>query len=73
MLESVYVSYHGSQEGLDQLRKLSSANAFPPPEFTIDPATVVNARRAEMELSQTNPELAAWLAMRGVNSGGCEW
>ena len=45
MLETVYVSYHGSLEGLD-------------------PATVVNARRAEAELSQTNPELAAWLAMR---------
>jgi hypothetical protein len=64
MLENVYASYHGSPEGLDQLRKLSAGNAFPPPEFSIDPATVVNARRAEAELSLTNPELAAWLAVR---------
>ena len=64
MLETVYVSYHGSLEGLDQIRKLTASNAFPPAEFAIDPATVVNARRAEAELSQTNPELAAWLAMR---------
>jgi len=64
MLETVYVSYHGSLEGLEQLRKISSSSAFPPPEFTIDPATVVNARRAEAELSQSNPQLAAWLAMR---------
>jgi hypothetical protein len=64
MLETVYISYHGSLEGLDQIRKLTASNAFPPAEFAIDPATVVNARRAEAELSQTNPELAAWLAMR---------
>ena len=64
MLETVYVSYHGSLEGLDQIRKLTASNAFPPAEFAVDPATVVNARRAEAELSQTNPELAAWLAMR---------
>lgn len=64
MLENMYASYHGSLEGLDQLRKVSQGAAFPPPEFTIDPATVVNARRAEAELSLTNPELAAWLSMR---------
>jgi hypothetical protein len=64
MLETVYVSYHGSPEGLDQLRKVSASSAFPPAEFTVDPATVVNARRAEAELSRTNPELAAWLVMR---------
>lgn len=64
MLETVYVSYHGSLEGIDQTRKIASGAAFPPAEFAIDSATVVNARRAEAELSQTNPELAAWLAMR---------
>ena len=64
ILETVYVSYHGSLEGLDQVRKLSASTPFPPAEFAIDPATVVNARRAEAELSQTNPELAAWLAMK---------
>jgi hypothetical protein len=63
ILENMYASYHGSLEGLDELRKVSLSKAIPPPEFSIDPATVVNARRAEMELSMTNPELAAWLSM----------
>lgn len=64
MLETVYVSYHGSLEGIEQLRKVAESSAFPPAEFTVDPVTVVNARRAEAELSQTNPELAAWLVLR---------
>ena len=64
MLENMYASYHGSMEGLDQLRKVSQGAPFPPVGFTIDPATIVNARRAEAELSMTNPELAAWLSMR---------
>lgn len=64
MLENMYASYHGSMEGLDQLRKVAVASPFPPPEFSIDPATVVNARRAEADLSLTNPELARWLSMR---------
>lgn len=63
MLENMYISYHGSLEGLDQLRKVSVSRPIPPPEFSVDPATVVNARRAEAELSTTNPELAAWLAI----------
>ncbi|HEX4810577.1 MAG TPA: hypothetical protein VH325_16695, partial [Bryobacteraceae bacterium] len=64
MLENMYASYHGSLDGLDQLRKISASNALPPAEFSIDPATVVNARKAEAELSLTNPELASWLSMR---------
>jgi hypothetical protein len=64
MLENMYVSYHGSLEGLDQLKKISASTAFPPPGFQIDSATVVNARRAEAELSLTNPELASWQSIR---------
>ncbi len=64
MLENMYTSYHGSAEGLDELRKVSASSALPPPGFNVDSVTVVNARRAEAELSQTNPELAAWMAMR---------
>jgi hypothetical protein len=63
VLENMYTSYHGSLEGLDQLRKVSLSKAIPPAEFSIDPATLVNARKQEMELSSSNPELAAWLAL----------
>lgn len=64
MLEQVYVSFHGGLDGLDDLRKASALSAFPASAFSIDSATTVAARRAEAELSRTNPELAAWLAIR---------
>lgn len=64
MLETMYASYHGSADDLDGLRKLSLSKAFPPPEFSIDSASVVNARKEELALSQTNPELASWHAIR---------
>lgn len=64
ILEHVYASYHGSLDGLDDLRKASAARAVPDDAFTIDSANIVAARRAEQELSLTNPELAAWLSIR---------
>lgn len=64
MLEHVYASYHGGLDGLDDLRKASASSIFPAAGFAIDSATTVAARRAEAELSLTNPELAAWLAIR---------
>jgi tetratricopeptide (TPR) repeat protein len=64
VLEHVYASYHGSLDGLDDLKKASATKAFPDPAFTIDSATMVAARHAEEELSLTNPELAAWLSIR---------
>lgn len=64
MLEHVYASYHGGLDGLDDLKNASASNVFPASGFSIDPAIVVAARRAEAELSLTNPELAAWLSIR---------
>ena len=64
ILERIYTSYHGVSDGLDELKTAAAASPFPPPEFSIDSATVVAARKAEADLSLTNPELAAWLAIR---------
>jgi tetratricopeptide (TPR) repeat protein len=64
VFEQLYLSYHGTSDGIDDLRKTAASAVFPPAGFNIDPATVVAALRAEQELSQTNPELAAWVAMR---------
>lgn len=64
LLEHMYVSYHGSAEGLDQLEQNAAVNPFPPSGFAIDSSSLVAARRAEAELSKTNPELAAWMAIR---------
>jgi tetratricopeptide (TPR) repeat protein len=64
VFEQLYLSYHGTSDGIDDLRKTAASAVFPPAGFNIDPASVVAAVRAEQELSQTNPELAAWVAMR---------
>ena len=64
IFERTYSSYHGTMDGLDELRTSASTSAFPPPEFSVEPATVVAARRAEAELQLTNPELASWLMIR---------
>lgn len=64
LLDQMYASYHGSPDGLDDLRTQAAASPFPPDVFSIEPATVVAARRMEEELSRTNPPLAAWLTIR---------
>jgi hypothetical protein len=64
MFERTYSSYHGTMDGADELRASASTSTFPPPEFSIEPATVVAARKAEAELQLTNPELASWLMIR---------
>ncbi len=64
MLEHVYASFHGGLDGLDDIRKASAASVFPVAGFSVDTATTVAARRSEAQLSLTNPELAAWLAIR---------
>lgn len=64
LLEHIYASYHGGNDGIDDLRTESKASAFPPSEFSIDSATTSAALRAEGELASSNPELAAWMSIR---------
>jgi hypothetical protein len=64
MLETIYVSYHGSLDGLDELRKAAASAPFPDTSFSVDSTATVAARREEEQLSLTSPQLAAWLSMR---------
>ncbi|MDP3000482.1 MAG: hypothetical protein Q8N47_23565 [Bryobacterales bacterium] len=64
LLDRLYTSYHGDASGLDQLRTAAGAGAFPPPDFKIETAAAVAARRQEEELERNDPMLAAWLRIR---------
>jgi len=64
LLDRLYASYHGDASGLEQLRSAAGAGAFPPPDFKIEPAAAVAARRQEEELERNDPMLAAWLRIR---------
>jgi tetratricopeptide (TPR) repeat protein len=62
--EQLYASYHGATDGLEELRTKAVAAAFPPADFSVESAAVIAARKADEELTRTNPELAAWLHLR---------
>ena len=64
LLERLYVSYHGEPTGLDQLRTAAEATPFPPPDFRIEPAAEVAARKELEAIERANPQLAEWVRIR---------
>jgi len=64
VLERLYISYHGDNSGLDQLRNSAAAKLYPPAGFDIENAAVAALRKQDEELSRTNPQLAAWIRIR---------
>ncbi|HWC96669.1 MAG TPA: hypothetical protein VG456_07965 [Candidatus Sulfopaludibacter sp.] len=64
LADRMYVSFHGDNDGLDQLRASAAAAPAPPAEFKLETAAVIAARRAEAEMLRTNPMLASWLTIR---------
>jgi hypothetical protein len=60
LIDRLYSTYHGSEEGLEGLRLGVLVSALPPPDFAIEPAALMAAKRAEEELAFRNPQLAAW-------------
>jgi len=61
---TVYSSYHGSQEGLDQLQQQAKASPLPPAGFTIETASAVAARK-QKEFAEKEPQLALWMGIKG--------
>jgi tetratricopeptide (TPR) repeat protein len=58
-----YATFHGTQEGLDELRKLAASNAIPPDGFKIKSQTeLINEQ--EESLKKTNPMLALWMSVK---------
>jgi len=65
-LRDVYVKYHGSADGLDQLVALAKSSALPPAGFAIESKTDIEKKKfeAEAELERANPSLGLWKRIR---------
>jgi hypothetical protein len=64
-LENAYSGFHGSLEGLDQLKQQAKSSPLPPPGFTIETASAILAKK-QAEFEQTNPQLALWMKVKGA-------
>ena len=64
-LESAYSSFHGSLEGLDQLKTTAKASPLPPADLKIETASAIAARK-QAEFEQSNPQLALWMRIKGA-------
>lgn len=70
-LKKIYTTWHGSDEGLDQLRQQALASPTPPGGFHIKTSAEVAAEK-EAEFDKTNPELALWMKIKSqlADTGG---
>jgi len=64
-LENAYSGYHGSLDGLDQLKQQAKSSPLPPAGFTIETATAIAAKK-QQEFEQSNPQLALWMKVKGA-------
>ncbi|MBK5294826.1 MAG: hypothetical protein JJE04_24510 [Acidobacteriia bacterium] len=62
-LEKVYVTFHGSKEGLDGLVELARKSTFPPQDFRIKSAQEIIIED-ENRLKAENPQLALWIGVK---------
>ena len=63
--DKVYVTIHGSTEGLDDLKAQVKQSALPPDGFKIKTANEV-AMEKEAEFAKSNPELALWMSIKAA-------
>jgi len=63
--DKVYVTIHGSTDGLDDLKAQVKQSALPPDGFKIKTANEV-ATEKEAEFAKTNPELAMWMSIKAA-------
>jgi hypothetical protein len=62
-LTKTYTTYHGSTDGLDQLKTQAKASALPPPGFGIKTGAELDAAKEE-EFKKSNPSLALWMGLK---------
>ncbi len=67
-LTKAYANYHGSTEGLDEVRKTAAANAFPPDGFKIK-SSLELAAEDEEAFKRANPMLALWQTVKKELTG----
>jgi hypothetical protein len=60
---TVYTQYHGSEEGLDQLKAQAKTSPLPPAGFSITSAGVEAAKK-EKEFTEKEPQLALWMGIK---------
>jgi tetratricopeptide (TPR) repeat protein len=70
-LSKTYKQYHGSTDGLDQLKQQAKASATPPPGFTIESASSIAGKKqqAEEEEAKKNPALTMWKNLKDTLTG----
>jgi hypothetical protein len=61
---SVYTGYHGSDEGLDQLKQQARSSPLPPAGFKIPTSTEV-ASIKQKQFAEKFPQYALWMGIRG--------
>ena len=64
-LESAYNSFHGSLEGLEQLKTMAKNSPLPPADLKIETASAI-AQKKQAEFEQSNPQLALWMKIKGA-------
>jgi len=64
-LESAYNSFHGSLDGLEQLKTMAKNSPLPPADLKIETASVI-AQKKQAEFEQSNPQLALWMKIKGA-------
>jgi len=62
--DSVYTTFHGSNDGLDAVKAQAKSSPLPPAGFTIETATAVSTRK-QNEFKEKFPQLAMWLGIKG--------
>jgi len=62
-LKKIYTSWHGSDEGLDQLKQQAVTSPTPPAGFHIKTSTEIATER-EAEFEKSNPQLAMWMKIK---------
>jgi hypothetical protein len=65
--DNAYIKFHGSDEGLEQLRQQVRQSPLPPADFKIATATEVEEAKAA-QFEKDHPQLALWLKIKGVLS-----
>jgi len=65
---SIYNTFHGGNDGFEQLKQTAKASPLPPPGFTIENSQKVAERKAK-EFQEKYPQLAMWLNIKSQLAG----
>jgi len=61
--DNAYTRFHGSNEGLDQLKAMVKVSPMPPPDFKIETAAEI-AERKRAQFEQEHPQIATWMKIK---------